>query len=494
MPWTDEARYRDILEAMDDAVYICSQDFRVEYMNPKMIKRIGKDAVGHPCYEALHGLKENCKWCCHAEVMKGAHVKREVESPYDGATYLISNSPIENPDGSVSKLTIYRDISGFKDLERKLRQAQKMEALGALAGGIAHDFNNILFPITGYAEILSENMDPTDPNKVYLEEVLRGAKRAGELVDQILAFSRQTEQQMAALKPDLIVKEVIKLVRATLPATIKIEKRIEAGCRMIMADPTQLHQVVMNLITNAYHAMQDTGGTLMVKLENIEKLPDKSLAAEGLKAPCVMLTVGDTGTGIDAAFIERIFDPYFTTKSKEKGTGLGLSVVHGIMKSFGGTIRVASIPGQGTTFMVYFPAIREDPSAEAGDEIREIGGDERLLVVDDEEQVLAVAKAILERLGYFVITEKNSRKALEALSENPGMVDLVITDMTMPDMTGDVLARELMAVNPDLPVIVCTGFSEKIDEEKAEELGIKGLLYKPVGKSDFARVIRRALG
>ncbi len=489
-----EERYRTIMEGMQDAIYICSPDFKIEYMNQAMVSRLGRNAVGELCYEALHNLDKKCRWCVHDKVTSGHCIRNEVQSPLDNRSYFVSHSPISNMDGTVSKLSVYRDVSEFKKLGQQLQQAQKMEALGALAGGIAHDFNNILFPILGYAEILFDDSSTKDPQYRYVEEIVKGAKRAGELIDQILTFSRQKEQQVTQLKPELIVKEVIKLMRATLPTTIRIEKYIDPYCMKIEGDPTQLHQITMNLITNAYHAMEEEGGVLTVKLQNNEGPFTGFQADSDFQGPGVVLTVSDTGTGIGEDIIDRIFDPYFTTKGDEKGTGLGLSVVHGIVKNYGGFIKVDSTPGEGTTFDVCFPAIADDGYPELQQSAGPApGGSERILLVDDDNQVLEFENQMLKLLGYDVVAERESLKALERIRNGPGSFDLVITDMTMPYMTGEVLAKKILEIVPGMPVIICTGYSEKIDKEKSEKIGIKAFLSKPMSKSDFTRAIRDVL-
>ncbi|SDU36047.1 PAS domain S-box-containing protein [Desulfobacula phenolica] len=385
-----------------------------------------------------------------------------------------------------------------KELEKQLQQLQKVEAIGSLAGGIAHDFNNILFPIIGYAEMLVEDFPQDSQYKESVNEILIGARRAKDLVKQILTFSRQTDQKVRPLKPDLIIKEVIKLIRSTIPTSIKIKKEIDPDCLMILADPTQIHQVAMNLITNAYHAIQDSRGTLTIKLKNSEKTDlfhEKFIpCGKPFVEPFIWLSVSDTGTGMDKMTLEKIFDPYFTTKSKGKGTGIGLSVVQGIVKSCKGEIKVTSSPGEGSTFDVYIPALKQrfisDPQAE---KLIHARGNERILLVDDEHQVLRLEKTMLERLGYKVETQDSSLKAVELISANPDRFDLVITDMTMPDMTGDLLAHKIMDTIPGFPVIICTGFSEQISPEKARSIGVKGLLFKPIIKSKFTETIRSVL-
>lgn len=384
---------------------------------------------------------------------------------------------------------------GRRRAEAQLRQAQKMEALGTLAGGIAHDFNNILGIILGYAEMAGYETDEHGPLYAQLQEILKAAKRARNLVQQILAFSRRSEQEKKPVQVGLIVKEALKMLRASLPTTIEIDSAVDPQA-IVMADPTQIHQVLMNLCANAAHAMMAGGGTLQVNLIRFDLRPEAVPVASALKpGPHVKLTVKDTGHGIDPVIIDRIFDPFFTTKETGVGTGLGLAVVHGIVESFGGHIGVESSPGKGTTFQVILPALETDFALETKAAAPLPRGKERILVVDDEPALAEIVKQMLERLGYEVDCRTDSLEALDVfrsrLAEKP--FDLVITDMTMPQMTGAELARALLGIRPDLPVILCTGFSEKVSAERAASLGIQGFLLKPVVLKDLAELVRKVL-
>lgn len=377
-----------------------------------------------------------------------------------------------------------------KKLEARLRQAQKMEAIGTLAGGIAHDFNNILFPILGYSEMLMNDAPDNSDLKRDLSMIFNGTKRARDLVKQILAFSRQREYDLKPIKVHLVVKEALKLIRSSIPATIDIMQNI-IDCELVMADYTQIHQVAMNLLTNAYHAMEKKGGKLKVTLKEVD------LRVDDLKGmppgTYVCLTVSDTGIGMDQSTIDRIFDPYFTTKKEGKGTGLGLAVVHGIIKSHGGHISVYSEPGKGSEFHVYLPVIKAQQETKQI-EIQPIKkSNERILVVDDEKMVVEIQQKMLKRLGYEVTSCTSSVEALKAFQANPDNFDLIITDMTMPNMTGDQLAQKIMEIRTDIPIILCSGFSEKMSNEKAKSLGIKKFLMKPVLIKDLSITIRRAL-
>ncbi|MEJ2660692.1 MAG: ATP-binding protein [Desulfobacteraceae bacterium] len=377
--------------------------------------------------------------------------------------------------------------------ERQMRQAQKMEAIGTLAGGIAHDFNNILSAIVGYTEIALHDLPKGVPVAGYLKKVLKAGDRARGLVNQILAFSRATEQETRPVVVKHIVKEALKLLQATLPSTIRIRSNIRSDAA-IKADPTQIHQVVMNLCTNAAHAMQDNGGQLLLSLTDaLLDEPSQGPHAELAPGPYLVLEVRDTGTGIDPEIQDRIFDPFFTTKKPGEGTGMGLSVVHGIIKDCGGSIQVRSVPGQGTTFQAWLPAMELEEKDPPPPETTLPLGHESILFVDDEPDLVDVGLQMLKMLGYRVTAINDSREALDRFKHSPHRFDMVITDMTMPGMTGDLLSQHLLAVRPDIPIIICTGYSEKVDAESIRSMGLAGLVYKPLIMKDLAKLIRRIL-
>ncbi|ETR67369.1 MAG: aerobic respiration control sensor protein ArcB [Candidatus Magnetoglobus multicellularis str. Araruama] len=368
-----------------------------------------------------------------------------------------------------------------------------MESIGNLSGGIAHDFNNILSPIIGMSELLLEDLSPDGLEYENAEEIYKAGKRGSELVKQILAFSRQSEKKMVPTRIQNILREVIKLCRSSIPVNIKIKEDIHPECGLVLADPTQIHQIAMNIITNAYHAIGSKSGEILVKLAE-SRLTSLSMKTSLSPGRYVVFTVTDNGHGIPPETIKMIFDPYFTTKEKDKGTGLGLSVVYGIIKEHKGDIFVTSEVGTGTTFELFFPLFKQFGNTEIIPEIKpNPTGNERILIVDDEPSIAKLEKRILERLGYQTTLRLNSIKALEAFRTNPASFDLVVSDVTMPNMTGDELAKELISIRPDIPVILCTGFSERIDEDKAAALGIRGLLMKPVVSSKMAEMVRQVL-
>jgi len=404
-------------------------------------------------------------------------------------------SPILDASGKITNyVAVKRDVTEEVKLETKLRQAQKMEAIGTLAGGIAHDFNNILSMIMGYTELTMMNLPEDSRAQDNMNKVFKASERARDLVKQILAFSRQTEQEQKPVQIHLIVKEALKLLRPSLPTTIEIRQNI-ASTGTVMADATQMHQVIMNLSTNAYHAMSEKGGILEVSLTDVELDSDFTARHPGTHpGPYLRLTVSDTGHGMEKKVIDRIFEPYYTTKEKGEGTGMGLSVVHGIVKGHGGAITVYSEPGKGSTFNVFLPRIEEVEVVAETEEMMPIPmGKERILFVDDEPAIVDIGKGMLEHLGYTVVTRTSSIEALEAFKAMPDKFDLVITDMTMPKMTGDELAKELMKIRTDIPIIVCTGFSERINEEKAKAMGIRAFVMKPIVQREMAKAIREAM-
>jgi len=489
-----EAKYRSMMEAMDDAVYICSSDYVIEYMNPAMIKRIGNDAVGGVCHKLIYGFDEKCPWCIREKIVDTEHMNYEILSPKDDHTYYVSNSFVSHIDGSISMLVIFRDVTELKKMESRMQQAQKMESIGTLAGGIAHDFNNILFPIIGHSEMLLEDAPEESQFRTSLDQIYTGAMRASELVKQILTFSRQEKNEVKLMKIQPIVKEALKLIRSTIPTTIEIKKNIQMDTGVIKADPTQIHQIVMNLSTNAFHAMEKTGGVLIISLKEIQLGEYDLVTSDMIPGVYVCLTVEDTGMGMEKNITKKIFDPFFTTKKTGRGTGMGLSVVHGIVSGMNGAIRVYSEPGKGTQFNVYFPVennFLEHPKAKTGKPIQ--GGSEHILLVDDENEIVTMEKRMLERLGYQVTSRINSLEALEAFRARPYEFDLVITDMAMPNMPGDRLSTELSKIRPGIPILLCTGFSEAMSEEKAASLGIKGFLLKPIVTQDLSRKVRELL-
>lgn len=423
----------------------------------------------------------------------------------DGNTLFIEINarPVKKENETIGFLLVIRDITERKqaqkekkNLEERLQQAQKLEAVGTLAGGIAHDFNNILTPILGLTEMSIHKLPDGDITKKNLKEVFRAANRARDLVKQILAFGRPSEEDKFPIQLQHIVKDAIKLIRATIPASIDIKTFLDQNCRAVFADPTQMNQLVINLCTNAYQAMQEKGGILKVSLkEKIVETSSDLLHPDMIPGPHIQLEVSDTGHGIEPKILQKIFDPYFSTKQIGDGTGIGLSVVHGIVKSHNGSINVYSEVGKGSSFEVLLPVATMDVKTEP---VRTDGttipvGNENILLVDDEYAIVQMMQDTLEHFGYNVTPRTSSVEALEAFKAQPDKFDMIITDQAMPNMTGVVLSRKILDIRPDIPIIICTGFSEQIDEIGAQQLGIKGYLMKPVTPKEFAIKIRQIL-
>ncbi len=413
-----------------------------------------------------------------------------------------SNAEIIKDDSGapLKVLGVIQDITDQKragqekeKLEQELRQAQKMESIGNLAGGIAHDFNNILSSIIGFTELALDDVAEGTPLEDNLQEVNTAGKRARNLVKQILAFARQADEEVKPIQVHTIVKEVFQFIRSSIPTTIEIKQNIESNS-FIMGNATQVHQILMNLCTNASHAMEDEGGILEITLNDVvvdrrEKWKNMNLK----QGNYLEIKVSDTGHGIAPDIIGSIFEPYFTTKGVGEGTGMGLALVHGIVETYGGKITVDSALGKGTVFTIYLPLTKKREDYQLYQKEKLPSGTERILLIDDELPIAKMGSQVLERLGYRVTVCTSSVEALELFRSKFDDFDLVITDMTMPNMTGDKLAMELISFRPNLPVILCTGYSKKISDETASEIGIKAIVYKPTGKADLAKTVRKVL-
>ena len=496
-------RFKNIFDSIQAGILIIDQETRIiSDANLAAVKMIGtsKDKlIGHVCHQYICPADEgNCpiteKGFCEDTT------EQEIVTS-DGRRLPVMKTVLPIMlDGRKHLLESFLDMSKLKEaeqekkqLELQLRQAMKMEAIGTLAGGIAHDFNNILAAIIGYTEL--GRMEASEESKLAdnLDEVLTAAGRAKDLVQQILTFSRQTDQKLKPVQVSLVIREALKLLRASLPATIEIHQNIDND-GLVMADPTQIHQVMMNLCTNASHAMAQKGGRLDVSLVNVELDSDFVSGHTGIRpGPYLRLAVADTGHGMPPEILDRVFDPFYSTKGPGEGTGLGLSVVHGIVKSHGGMIYAYSEPGIGSSFKIYLPSIERGLLLEKKERKTLPKGTEHVLFIDDEEALVAIGRQMLESLGYEVTTRVSSQEALALFKAYPKRFDLVITDQTMPNMTGDELARELIAIRPGIPIILCTGFSTRISDQKAYEMGIRGFVMKPFIMQDLAESIRKVL-
>jgi PAS domain S-box-containing protein len=483
------------------------KDYRILWAN-QVLKETFGDIEGKVCHVTFNKVDQICPGCGVRQVFATGrgpvtHEQKAIDVNGNDVWSEIIVTPIRDEQGNITAaLEVVvpinerrREEEERRAIERQLRQAQKMEAVGTLAGGIAHDFNNILTAVLGYADLVREGLTPGSKSLKLQTEVINAGIRAKELVKQILTFSRQAEYEFRPLQLQLIIKETLKLLQATIPTTIEIRQDIDPSCRAVLADPTQIHQVLLNLCTNSYQAMREKGGVLEVCLRETVIGHDEHIANLELQpGDYVKLSVSDTGVGIRPEDMEKIFEPYFTTKPVGEGTGLGLSLVHGIVKSHKGRIAVYSEPGKGTVFNLYFPCI------EAGGEAGEVmsdelvpGGNEHILIVDDEDLIVKMEKLILESLGYRITATTSSMEALRIFEQRPADFDLVITDMTMPHMTGAELARKFLAIRPDIPLILLTGFNAQINQKTAKEIGIREYALKPVRKKDLAHMVRRAL-
>lgn len=504
-----EAFIRKILDSVDEGFMVMDRDYRILTVNKtycQMMEITEEQAVGQFCFKAVNRDAGHCfeegrgcpvKQCFETGVSHTAC--RTLWTPSGRMLYAEEKSyPITDASGMVvSVIKTISDVTEKRKLEEQLRQTQKMEAIGTLSGGIAHDFNNILTGMFGYCQLMERDLQLDGGAQEYLSAMIELAKRARDLVRQILAFSRKGEQERKPVQIGLILKEVLKMMRASLPTTIGIRQEFVSN-DVVLADPTQLHQVIVNLCTNAFQAMREQGGVLTASLQRITLDPDTPPPCLGMESgQYVLLQIGDTGCGMEEAVRSRIFEPYFTTKDVGEGTGLGLAVVEGIVKGCQGCISVYSQPGIGTSFHVYLPLHEtteaSDTGAASAESLPEIGGPEHLLVVDDEEQIRKFYQDMLQQHGYTVSTAADGEEALEVFRQNAGAVDLVITDLTMPVMDGMKLAKHLQTLNPGLPVILCSGHCAPSVREKAMSAGVRFFLAKPYGQKELLQAIHTAL-
>lgn len=507
-----EERFRAITTTAANAIILMNDGGRISYWNPAAERMFGYSSA-EVMGQALHSLIAPSHY--HEAIDKGLETFRATgKGPFVESTIELtavrkdgSHFPVELATSVIDlkkkwhAMGIIRDISERKlaaaeheRMEAQLRQAQKMEAIGTLAGGVAHDFNNILAAIIGYTELALHEVEEGSKMHRQLSKVLQAGFRAKDLVNQILTFSRKREQERKHVQIGPILKETLKFLRASLPTTVDIRHQILDPLAMIHADPIQIHQVVMNLCTNAAYAMREIGGVLEVGLSRVQMDSGTAGGDPNLKpGPYVRLTVKDTGHGMTPEIMERVFDPFFTTKGKGEGTGLGLSVVYGIIKSLGGSITASSKPGEGTTFEILLPRVESEFVIETEITERIPTGHERILLVDDEETLVEMAQALLENLGYQVTGVSDSLKALELFRQNPGAYDLIITDQTMPAMTGCAFAREVKREREDVPIILCTGLMEAVAEDQARQTGVQEFLMKPYVISELSRTVRKVL-
>ena len=502
-----EALLRTVFETLPVGVWITDKQGRIIRGNPAGhhiwagARYVGMDQFGeYKGWWVDTGKRiEPEEWAAARAVLKEeTSINEEIEIEcFDGSHKIILNSAVPIRDERqeiLGAFIVNQDITERKRAEKTLRQMQKMEALGTLAGGIAHDFNNILMPIVINTELAILDTPENSPISNYLKLVREAANRGKDLIKQIITFSRQKEQVKAPIEIGPVIEEVLKFLRASIPRNIDIREHIKVPASMVVADPTQIHQVLMNLCSNAAYAMREKEGILDISLTPVEV--DAEMVNRHLNltpGPYLRLTVADTGHGMDKQIMERIFDPFFTTKKAGEGTGMGLAVVHGIVKSHGGAITIYSEVGKGSTFNVFLPMGKEELKTKIARSETITTGNERILLIDDEEIQIRSVQPMLERLGYRVIAKTDAVEALDIFRLQPNEFDLVITDQTMPHMMGRELAEELLRIRPDIPIILCTGFSEVIHEEEAKSMGIREFIMKPFSLNEMAGIIRKAL-
>ena len=503
---TPELATNQILETMHGAVIVEDLEGKIRVVN-----RVAEEMLGCSKAELLGNSLESLVSSppTFLENVRLGKYTTNNEMVWPGSqghryTVSVSASPLtDDRDKSlIGVVYVGHDITEQKRAEeekdrlaQRLRQAQKMEAIGTLAGGIAHDFNNILNIILGYADLAMDSTLPDSSIASDLGQVITAGNRAKELVHQILAFSRQSRVERITIRLQSLIKETLKMLRSSLPTTIDIISDLDSNCGAVLIDPTHAHQILMNLCTNAHHAMETTGGILSIAFKGVRIDSDSRQGALGLvPGEYAELTVSDTGHGIGPDLIDKIFDPYFTTKEVGKGTGMGLSIIHGIIADCGGAITVESEPGKGTSFHVYLPVIeREGVPLDKDAEETPPRGKERVLFIDDEELLAQMGKEMLERLGYHVTVRQSSLEALSTFQGCPEAFDVIVTDQTMPNMTGADLARRMLQIRPDIPIILCTGYSSLVDQDSAAALGVKEFALKPLTRGRIARLIRKVL-
>jgi PAS domain S-box-containing protein len=494
-----EEKYKNLVENIKEVIYTLDARGVITYISPAIrtiLDYDSSDIIGRSFTEFIYSedlprQKERFEKVLSGPI--GPDEYRLLSKSGEIRWVQTSSMPILEKNQTVGLQGVLSDITESKRLQSQLQQARKMESFGTLAGGIAHDFNNFLGIIIGNTELAMDDVPKWNPAHLNLEEILEAGLRASDVVRQLLSFTRRTQLEKKPVNIGIIMQESLKLLRSSIPTSIEIHQNIPRDIDTILANPTQINQILINLSTNAHHAMP-YGGILEISLKNVELDEDRAAQYPDLNlGRYVNLKVSDTGHGISTMEIDRIFDPYYTTKEVGKGTGMGLSVVHGIVKNHEGAISVKSEYGKGTTFSIFFPVIEEQTAIEAEPVEKLPTGNERILLVDDEKSILFTGRNLLERLGYQVETRQNPIEALNLFRVNSNQFDLVITDMTMPKMTGDQLVQEILKIHPDMPIILNTGFNEKIDEEKAKQIGIRQYIEKPFNRGILANVVRDVL-
>ena len=484
-------RFRSIMESMKNASYICSSEYRIEYMSPRMISRIGRDAVGELCYKVMYNNDEKCSWCIFDRVQQGEYVEYELKDPQDNNYYDISNSPIYNTDGSISKLTIVRDITRVKKMEEQIQQAQKMEAIAALSGGIAHQFNNALSAITGNVDLLEIHFSGDENVADYAKKIKDPVRRMTQLTAQLLAYARGGKYQAKTVSLNDFVRDTLPLVNHKIDPAIHIDIDLPRDMLNVEADLTQMQMVLSAVLTNASEAMDGKGcirvtcRNMIITNEAVENFP-------GLKpGEYVNLTITDDGKGMDEETRKRIFEPFFTTKFH--GRGLGMAAVYGIVKNHDGWISVDSEPGKGTGVKIYLPAIHAQVKEPEKPKTERIKGTGTILVIEDDEMVITVCRAMLEGLGYRVLEAKTGHEAINCVKTFDGDINLAILDIILPDMSGKAVYPFLMEARPNLKVIVSSGYSIDGPAKEILDAGAQDFIQKPFTMTALSETLKKLL-
>jgi len=503
-----EEKYRDLIENSPDLRYRTDREGKIIFISQSVLRLSGytvEEAIGMNLEKIYSNAEKRDQFLFKLKDKGVVENFETLLNRKDGSTWWASTNAQfykDEDDNILGVEGVTRDVTELKlaqekkeKLESRLKQVQKMESIGTLAGGIAHDFNNILTGIFGFSQLIKSDISDSEKVIKHVDNISKGAGKAADLVQQILTFSRKSKQEKHPLNISLVIKEALKLLRSSIPATIEIREKISSSGN-VLADPSKIHQVIMNLCTNAYHAMLENGGTLTVGLQDVKILKSKkNNDIKMLPGKYLELTVSDTGQGMAPEILSKIFEPYFTTKELDKGTGLGLAVVLGIVEEHKGYLNVESQVNMGSRFQIFFPATDKKAGLDIPQEEKKIDvrGTERILMIDDEQAILTVVKVFLEQYGYKVITFTDGIQGFEEFKKGPDKFDLVITDMTMPRITGDKLSSMILDIRPGIPIILCTGYSHIITKEKALEIGIRNYIEKPIVLKDLLISVRNVL-
>ena len=494
-----ENKFRSMMEAMNDSVYICSDDFRVEYMNPAMITRVGPNATGELCYQALHGLEQPCPWCKNMGERRGRYFESDIVSPKDNHSYHISHSPIVNEDGSVSSMIIFRDTTELKNLGAQLLQSQKMESIGTLAGGVAHDFNNILTAIYGYSEMALASLEEGSAVWHDIHEIHKAGERAANLTRQLLAFSRKQVIMPKTLYINNLINDIKKMLSRLISEDIQLETLLDESVGAIYADSGQIEQIILNLVVNAQDAVRNLPESTkkIIQISTAQVFLDDDYVTNHLGSSSgwhLQIQVSDSGCGISKEVLDHVFEPFYTTKVEGEGTGMGLATVYGIVKQNHGSVNVYSKPGQGATFKIYWPIMEEEAAEVADQEFQPAtGGTEVILLAEDNKPIREIASRQLRKAGYTVIDAADGREALEKAAAYQGTIDLLFTDAIMPIMGGKELDEKIKEIYPGVITLFASGYTDDSIHQEIFTLGKDYFINKPYNIQNVMLNIRRLL-